>query len=130
VGKGATVQPRYRVRYFFDYGSGTCLWSANDAARGAFGYPIDPGALPLTPQTVAEIGRLCAWFDTSLNWDYPPDPGPWSQEECDRFNHATRSLLTAVAHELASDFEVLDEQPVLHEDRDLDRHDPRHLRRR
>jgi hypothetical protein len=121
----------YRLRFFFDYES-TCLWSANDAARAAFGYPVDPKRLPLSAGTTSEIDRLSRWFDTSLNWSYPPDPGPWRQDECDRFNRAVVTLFEQIQAELGDAFEVIFEQDELIEDPDLDAYllDPRGFRRR
>jgi hypothetical protein len=121
----------YRIRFFFDWGSGTCLWSANDAARQAFDYPIDPGKLPLSAETIDRIGRMCAWYDKALNWDYPPDPGPWRQDECDRFNGQSALLLESIRRELGADFDVIDESYELREDPDLDEYlkDPKAFRR-
>jgi hypothetical protein len=28
---------------------------------------------------------------TLLNWDYSPDPGPWREPQCLRFNHAVHN---------------------------------------
>lgn len=111
---------RCRLRYFFDWGADHCLWSANDPARKTFGYPADPDLLPLSTRTRAEIGRMCAWHDNSLNWEYPPDPGPWRQDECDRFNAAAHALLRAIRQDLGPEFEVVDEFRELQEDADLD----------
>jgi hypothetical protein len=97
------------LRYFFDPGSGSCLWSANDRARDAFGYPVFVEELPLSPDAVAEARRVTKWFDGSLNWDYPPDPGPWDQAECDRFNAAARALLARLRQELGDRFDIEDE---------------------
>jgi len=36
------------------------------------------------------VEDLLEWYDQSLNWDYPPNPRPWRQEECDRFNDAVK----------------------------------------
>jgi hypothetical protein len=113
----------YQIRYFFEWGGG-CLWAGNDAANRDFGYgPFDvakPCPLPLSDQTIASCRQLSEWHDRSLNWDYPPDPGPWRQIECDRFNVAATRLLTAIRAELGSRFKVLDEQKWLVEDPDLD----------
>src|SRR5262249_23851793 len=38
---------KYRFRYFFDPGSGCCLWSDNEASRERFGYPVDLDRLDL-----------------------------------------------------------------------------------
>ena len=125
------MQPTYRLRFFFDWSSGTCFWAGNDAARESFDYPVDPTALPLSPDTIAEIERLADWFDTALNWDYPPDPGPWRQEECDRFNRAAQDLLDASRRELGPDFEIVNEFHDLAADPDLDEYlkDPKGFRR-
>lgn len=98
----------FRVRYFYDWANYP-LWSANDAARDAFGYPIEPTDLPLSRQTVVRIRYLSAWHDTALNWESPTDPGPWDAEEYERFNAAARELLADLRQELGPRFEIVDE---------------------
>lgn len=123
-------EPTYRLRFFMEWHA-SCLWQANDAARRRFGFEVDPNELPLSRATRDEIWRLSEWHDTSLNWDYPPDPGPWREEECARFNAAARALLAAIRAELGSDYEVVDEFKEVHEDPDLDAYlaDPKGFRR-
>ncbi|GHO84838.1 hypothetical protein [Dictyobacter formicarum] len=111
--------PQYVIRYRFEW-LGECFWSANDEARGRFGYAIFPEMLPLSEQTIERTNELMAWHDQALNWDYPPDPGPWRQEECERFNYAARELLNAVRQELGSNFEVIDDFVEEKEDPELD----------
>lgn len=74
---------------------------------------------------------VAAWHDTSLNWDYPPDPVPWRQEECDRFNQAAEALLARIRAQLGSDFEVINLHKPIQEDPDLDTYlaAPKRLRR-
>ncbi len=124
------VEQKYRIRFFFDYG-GSCFWSGNDRARSACDYPISPEILPLSPETSSRTYELMEWFQSSLNWDYPPDPGPWRQEECDKFNDATRKLFHVVQAELGEQFELSNEQGDLMEDPDLDQylHNPKNFRR-
>jgi hypothetical protein len=100
---------RYRLRYFFDPGADICFWAANDAARERFGYPINARELPLTENTWRRLSFLTAWYDTSIDWDYPPDPSPWDDAERERFNREAQRLLAVVREELGSDFEVVDE---------------------
>ncbi len=123
--------PAYRVRYVFDWGADTCLWSGDARTGDAFGYPIDPRRLPLLDGTSAEIERMGVWYQGALNWEYPPDPGPWRQEGCDRFNEAARTLLAVIRQELGRRFTVIDEHGDLREDPDLDAYlrDPRGFRR-
>ncbi len=102
----------YRLRYFFDAGSGVCLWSDNDAARERYGIAITPAQLPLSKATRQEVNQLVAWYDTSLNWDDPAGPTSWSLEERESFNRAAGVLLTQLRAELR-DFTIEDNfQPV------------------
>ena len=61
----------YKLRFFFDAGSGTCLWSADETTREKYGYPIKPEALPVKENTWRKLYFVCAWYDTSVDWDYP-----------------------------------------------------------
>ena len=125
-------EPRYQLRYFFDPGSGCCLWAGDDATRGRFGYAVDHTTLPLITATQARIDATLAWFDTALNREYPPDPGPWRQDECERFNATATALYATIAAELRPAFRLLDEHQPLREDPDLDAYlaDPAAFRRR
>ncbi|HEY9404323.1 MAG TPA: hypothetical protein VIQ24_16820 [Pyrinomonadaceae bacterium] len=99
---------KYRLRYSFDPGAGICLWAANDAAREQFDYPVDVRDLPLPENTRRRVWYVSAWFDTSIDWDYPPAPSPWSWEEREWFNSEAQKLLTLVREQLGLEFEVID----------------------
>ena len=86
-----------------------CLWSGNDAARAAYGIAITPEQLSLPPALCREVARLVAWYDTSLDWDDPVGPTPWSPEECMRFNRAARALLRRLRAQLGAAYQVADE---------------------
>jgi hypothetical protein len=121
----------YIIRYWFEWKAG-CFWSANDATRERFGYLIPPEELPLSEGTIKRANELVDWHDQALNWEYPPDPGPWRQEECERFNQAAKDLLITVRQELGEHFEVIDELVEEKEDPDLDAYlrDPRGFKRK
>ena len=106
---------KYRIRFFFDWQC-TPFWSGNDRASERFGYAIDLEDLPLSEATRQQAYELSRWCDKSLNPDYPPDPGPWGQEECDRFNLAAKQLFEAVQTELGAEFELVNEQAELSEE--------------
>jgi hypothetical protein len=106
------------ARFFFDAGSGTVLWRSDAEPGEPF---VDLQELPVSN----------AEYDMSLNWEYPPDPGPWREEQCRRFNGAVREALDRLRAELP-DWRIEDEFVELHEDPDLDRYltDPARFRRR
>jgi len=93
--------PRYVLRFWFEWATETAFWPANDAARERFGMgPIMPEELPLLEAMQRQVRALATWHDSALNWEYPPDPGPWRQEECDRFNSAVTALYATAVREL------------------------------
>jgi hypothetical protein len=96
------------ARFFFDAGSGTLLWAA-PADWAEWDYPVDLDRLPVSPELRAELVELVDRYDTSLNWDYPPDPGPWSDEENQRFNADVRRVLPRLSSELGPAWTIVDE---------------------
>ena len=55
----------YVLRYFFDAGSGICLWSANDEAREKFDYPVQLSDLELPENLLRQAIHVMAWYDTN-----------------------------------------------------------------
>jgi hypothetical protein len=108
---------KYQLRYFFEWGGG-CLWPGNDAAYHQFGlgpYDVSPCPLPLSVESLTRCKELGSLHDTSLNRDYPPDPGPWQQDQWDRFNALSDQLLADIRDELGSDFEIINRQKEVSE---------------
>jgi hypothetical protein len=100
---------KYKLRYFFDPGASSCLWSANDSAREKFGYPVDVWQLPLCENTQRRVIYVATWYDTSLDWSYPPNPSPWGEDELQSFNTEAQNLLTLLRIKLGNEFEIVDE---------------------
>lgn len=127
------VEPVF-LRFFFEWGGG-CLWPENDRAYNELGFgPYDldePCRLPVSKKTLETCAELAAWHGTSLNWDYPPDPGPWRQSECDHFNIACARLFEDLQKELGPAFRLINTQEPLKEDPNLDAYlaDPKGFRR-
>src|SRR5262245_2289531 len=102
----------YRLRFFFDPGSGICLWCDNDAAREQFGYPVSLLDLPL-PESVRRRGYfVIAWYDTFADWDSSPEPLKWRQREWGAFLCAAQELLALLRARLGGDFELVDESAL------------------
>jgi hypothetical protein len=100
---------QYSFRFSFDPGSGICLWAANDAARVKWGYPVSISELSL-PENVCRLAHhIVAWYDTSIDWDCPSAPSPWTDVERARFNEEAQGLLTALRRQLGHNFDIRDE---------------------
>lgn len=100
----------YKLRYFFDFGSGVCLWSGNDTAHVHFdSYPITSDNLPISYTLQKRIEFLVSWYDTFLDWDNVPNSSRWSNQENNQFRVAAQELLHLLREELGTNFEVIDE---------------------
>jgi hypothetical protein len=97
----------YLLRFFFDPGSGICLWAGDAVTSEWFGYPIELDRLPLTPQTKAAAEELIGWFDESIDWDDPGNLRPWPDEA--EFLATARALLERMRDELGADYIIQDE---------------------
>jgi hypothetical protein len=116
---------KYRLRFFFDYGAGGCLWADNDLAKQDFGIgPIDKIIADktgkLSPETLKLIEELDDRHADYYNKDYPLDPSLWRQSECDDFNQQVDTLVNSLKGQLSPDFEIIDKQIRYSEDKDLE----------
>ncbi|GAA1302666.1 hypothetical protein HF577_16585 [Pseudonocardia xinjiangensis] len=111
-----------RARFLFDPGSGAVLWPTEVQDQEYWGHPACLEVLPISAALRDELTRLIEWYDRSLNWDYPPDPGPWREPECQAFNAAVRRALDQLRAELGDQWAIEDQFREEHEDPDLDRY--------
>jgi len=109
------------LKFFWEWQAASPFWAVDDAAYRRFGVgEIDAADLDLPADLVAELAAAASWHDTSLNWSYPPDPGPWRQEECDRFNSTSRALFERCQTLLAGNYIIQYTHREEREDPDLD----------
>ncbi len=94
------------LRFFFEYGVDTVLWP--DDVDSPLGYPCESRRLPISEAARAEIDRLAAWYQSSLDWQDPAAASPWSAQERGRFNTQARSLLERIRSELPAGWVVED----------------------
>ena len=90
-------EPLPRVRFFFDAGSGCCMWSANAAARRELStYEINLSTLPLPKDLQDEGEALIERQYFSIDWDDPFNGKPWTDEEHAAFDAEATDWLARV----------------------------------
>lgn len=106
-----------RLRFFFDAGSGVCLWAQDEAAKARFGYPVEASALDIPIELRAEMEQLVVDYDDTFPWDDPggggvvePHRTMFGYEESPPFVTRVRALLPRLRAalpgiEIESDFE-------------------------
>ena len=98
---------KYKIRFFFDWGTDCCLWSGNDAAEKQFGCgAIGYDKYNVSDELTQTLEKMADEYQSSLNWDYPPDPSPWSKEKKNEFMIRAKTAYDKLTKELGSNYEV------------------------
>ncbi|WP_330456551.1 hypothetical protein OIB37_06385 [Streptomyces sp. NBC_00820] len=95
------------LRFFFEAGVDTPLWPQDMGSP--YGHPCVLERLPISPAVMAELARLSEWYQGSIDWDYPPNPSPWSDEELRLFKEQAHAALEELRRELGEGWVVWDE---------------------
>lgn len=95
------------LRFFFEAGVDTPL--SPEDMDSPYGYPCDLARLPISAETRAELARLSKRYQSSIDWDYPPNPSPWSDEELRLFKQQALAALEVLRRELGAGWIVRDE---------------------
>ncbi|WP_461175464.1 hypothetical protein [Uliginosibacterium flavum] len=120
------------LSFWWEWKCGSPFWPANEAALNRFGYgSIAPEELGLPIDLAAKLVDTSDWHDKALNWEYPPDPGPWRQVECDQFNEQSKDLFNQCCAAFGASITLVYKHRDEREDPDLDRYlaDPKKFRR-
>lgn len=112
--------PTYRLRFFFDYGCGGCLWCDNDAAYEKFGvgtldsetYDLDgklsqEARIKLPDVIRQKVLALDELHSESLNREDPAGNSMWDETKWDNFHAQARELHKEIAKLLGEDFEIV-----------------------
>ncbi|MFD6938335.1 hypothetical protein ACFWAP_19575 [Streptomyces goshikiensis] len=103
----------YYLRFFFEHGVHTPLWpgpSGDPDLGSPYGYPCELERLPISSGIQAELARLADLYDSSLDWEYPPNPSPWPKEQQELFTRQADAALEALVRELGEGWTVEDQR--------------------
>ncbi len=97
----------YKMKFMFDWGSGICLWSTNDATKIKFGnYPISTSDLPISSSLKEELDKLIEKHDEALNWDDPNGDMLWDDNQVKMFLKSAEDSYKKLCEELGTDYEI------------------------
>lgn len=99
--------PLYEMKFMFDWGSGTCLWSANDAAIERYNYPVDLLKLPLSGELLKRLEVLVNRHDEALDWDDPAGDLLWNEDQQKEFTKEALKAYREVCLELGPKYHIV-----------------------
>lgn len=98
---------KYKLRFFFEWGTKGCLWCGNEAAVEKFGVgPVSLDALNLSDGLKTISYNMADEYQTVLNWECPSDPSPWSKEQKEDFLERSQKVFEQTKTELGEDYEI------------------------
>lgn len=98
---------KYEMKFSFDWGSGVCLWSTNNAARNKYGYPVETSQLPISEELKKDLEHLISWHDKALDWNEPQNNLLWTDEQIKEFLLTAKEMFKKVCMELGADYDVV-----------------------
>src|SRR5574344_959485 len=103
---GGVFVARYEMKFMFDWGSGSCVWSVNDAARELYDYPVLTEQLPISAELKSTLNDLINKHDEALDWDCPQNDLRWSEKEIEMFKVDAIAAYKQLCIELGTDYTV------------------------
>ncbi len=95
------------IKFMFDWGADTCIWSVNKEAEEQIGEGlISLEKFPLSNELKTMIENLCAEYQTALNWDEPQAGIAWSDEQLDDFRRRALNAYNQFVASIGNDIEV------------------------
>jgi hypothetical protein len=111
---------KYRLRFFFDYNCGGCLWSDNKAAYEDFGVGVldaettdvvrnvcYPPKIKLPDELRRKVLYLDKKYSKSLDWNNPAGPSLWNEKQWIEFRAYANELYREISALLKDYFEII-----------------------
>ena len=97
---------KYEMKYMFDWGSETCLWSTNEASFEWYDYPVEINDLPISKEMKQRLEAVIDRHDKALNWSNPAGELLWDESQQKNFYKDAIDLYYSLCNELGSDYKV------------------------
>jgi len=86
-----------------------CFWSLNKAAKDKHGYAIKTASLPISNFLIETLNKLEEEYHSYLDWDYPQNPSPWTEEHKQDFIRRATKAYEKLCKELGEAYTVISE---------------------
>lgn len=96
----------YELKFMFDWGSGVCVWSSNEAAHLKYDYAVKSEKLPISKELAEELNYLIEKHDEAMDWDCPQNGLLWNEEEKERFIQTAKNAYNRLCKELGANYHL------------------------
>ena len=79
------------------------LWEINDESISE---DIDPNGLPISQELKRDLYAWMDKYNSTLDWEYPPDSGFKSEQEEQQFKQDGKKLQQRLQQELGAEFQI------------------------
>lgn len=101
-----------RFRYYFEPGSGNCLWPDDEEAIQTYDYTVELEDLPLSEETIAMGRQVMNRFDNAQDWTHFTNPLAYSEEEKRGIKDDSDRFFARVVAELGPGYEIINEAVI------------------
>jgi len=95
----------YKLKLMFEWGGGT-LWCDNDLSLEKFDVGPIEKRLSLSSETIKKLEELTEIHDEALDWEYPPNPSKWTEQQFRDFDANVEVMMNQIEKELGDEFSV------------------------
>ena len=105
-----TRKAKYTFNFWFEWGCSEdfcpCLWPADKATRAAFDGCADIFGLPISDDLTRYLCELGMEHDEALDWEYPPNPLLWTDDEQKEFIRKAKEAHRRLQEELGEEYQI------------------------
>ena len=95
------------LKFTFNYAAEfSCIWSGDQEAFDKYGSIVEHEALGISQELDLAMQELCKEYQSSLNWDSPKDPSPWTDEQKRSFSQKAKSVYDKLISELGGKYQI------------------------
>ena len=98
---------KYEMKFMFDWGSGSCLWSTNGSALELYDYAVLVEKLPISSSLKATLNYLINKHNEALDWECPQNDLLWNEDEILLFKANAVTAYKQLCSELGQEYKIL-----------------------
>ena len=94
-------------KFTFNYATDfSCIWSWDSEAFDKYGSIVEHKEIGISKELDLEMQELCKEYQSSLNWECPSAPSPWTDEQKQIFTQKAKCVYDKLISELGEKYQI------------------------